>query len=60
VALDAAVSDSAYESPDTFTGAGGISWIHRWTLTRSGPSAVLPDEPAVPAWVMRAAGVESE
>jgi peptidoglycan/xylan/chitin deacetylase (PgdA/CDA1 family) len=60
VTLEAAVSDAAYLSPDTFTGAGGISWIHRWTLTKSGPSGVLPDEPAVPAWVMQAAGVTSE
>jgi peptidoglycan/xylan/chitin deacetylase (PgdA/CDA1 family) len=60
VPLDAAVSDPAYLSPDTFTGAGGISWIHRWALTKGGAAAVLPDEPAVPAWVMRAAGVTSE
>jgi peptidoglycan/xylan/chitin deacetylase (PgdA/CDA1 family) len=60
VTLDAAVSDAAYLSPDTFIGAGGISWIHRWTLTKSGAAGVLPDEPAVPAWVMRAAGVEGE
>ena len=60
VTLEAAVSDPAYLSPDTFTGAGGISWIHRWTLTKSGPAGVLPDEPAVPAWVMNAAGVKSE
>jgi hypothetical protein len=60
VTLEAAVGDAAYLSPDTFTGAGGISWIHRWTLTKSGSSGVLPDEPAVPAWVMQAAGVTSE
>ena len=60
VTLDAAVADAAYLSPDTFTGAGGISWIHRWTLTKSGASGVLPGEPAVPAWVMRAADVTSE
>ena len=60
VTLDAAVSDAAYLSPDTFIGAGGISWIHRWTLTKSGSAGILPDEPAVPAWVMRAAEVEAE
>ena len=60
VTLDAAVSDAAYLSPDTFIGKGGISWIHRWTLTKLGAQGVLPDEPAVPAWVMRAAGVEGE
>ena len=60
VTLDAAVADPAYLSPDTFTGAGGISWIHRWTLTKSGTAGLVPDEPAVPAWVMQAAGVTSE
>jgi peptidoglycan/xylan/chitin deacetylase (PgdA/CDA1 family) len=60
VTLEAAVSDPAYLSPDEFIGAGGISWIHRWTLTKSGRDAVLPDEPEVPAWVMQAAGVTSE
>ena len=49
VTLDAAVSDAAYLSPDTFVGAGGISWIHRWTLTKFGASGVLPDEPEVPS-----------
>jgi peptidoglycan/xylan/chitin deacetylase (PgdA/CDA1 family) len=60
VTLRAAVEDPAYQSPDTFTGAGGISWIHRWTLTRLGRGGVLPDEPEVPGWVMAAAGVTSE
>jgi peptidoglycan/xylan/chitin deacetylase (PgdA/CDA1 family) len=60
VTLDAAVSDAAYSSPDTFTGKGGISWIHRWTLTKLGVPGVLPGEPAVPTWVMRAADVEAE
>lgn len=54
VTLDAAVSDAAYLSPDTFIGTGGISWIHRWTLTKLGSPGVLPDEPEVPSWVMRA------
>ena len=58
--LDAAVSDAAYRSPDEFIGAGGISWIHRWTLTKLGRTAVLPNEPEVPAWVKQAAGVTSE
>jgi len=60
VSLESAVADPAYDSPDTFTGAGGISWLHRWTLTKLGRTAVLPDEPEVPAWVMKAAGVTSE
>jgi len=60
VTLETALTDSAYASPDAFIGAGGISWIHRWALTKGGSAAVLPDEPEVPAWVMKAAGVTSE
>ena len=60
VTLETAVDDPAYASPDTFIGAGGISWIHRWTLSGPGRAAVLPEEPEVPAWVKKAAGVDSE
>ena len=48
------------DTPDTFTGAGGISWLHRWALTRGGTTRVLPDEPTVPKFVLDAAGVEGE
>lgn len=60
VTLESAVDDPAYAGADTFTGAGGISWIHRWALTKGGRSAILPGEPEVPRWVMDAAGVSSE
>ena len=59
VPLDRALEDSAYLSPDTYTGAAGITWLHRWALTR-GPGLVLPEEPQVPDWVMKEAGVDSE
>jgi peptidoglycan/xylan/chitin deacetylase (PgdA/CDA1 family) len=59
VTLDRALEDSAYLSPDTYTGAAGITWLHRWAMTR-GPGLVLPDEPQVPDWVMKEAGVDSE
>ncbi len=58
ISLDRALEDSAYETPDTFTGRGGISWLHRWAL--SGKGVVLPDEPATPRFVLQAAGVPSE
>ena len=60
VTLETAVADAAYQSPDTFVGGGGISWLHRWTLTKSGREAVLPDEPEVPTWVKQAANIASE
>jgi len=34
ITLDRALEDEAYRSPDTFVGTGGITWIHRWALTR--------------------------
>jgi Asp-tRNA(Asn)/Glu-tRNA(Gln) amidotransferase A subunit family amidase len=55
VTLDDAVADEAYRSPDTFTGGGGITWLHRWALTRGGRELIVPDEPTVPPWVTQAA-----
>ena len=58
VTLDRALEDPAYATPDTFTGRGGISWLHRWALSGKGP--VLPDEPACPKFVLDAAGLQGE
>jgi hypothetical protein len=58
--LDRALEDPAYGSADTFTGGGGISWLHRWALTSGGRQAILPGEPATPRFVMDAAGVTEE
>jgi peptidoglycan/xylan/chitin deacetylase (PgdA/CDA1 family) len=58
VPLAEALEDPAFASPDTFTGAGGISWLHRWTLAAG--KTPLPDEPKVPKFVLEAAGVDGE
>lgn len=55
VTLDEAIADEAYRSPDTFTGAGGITWLHRWALTRGGRELIVPGEPTVPEFVERLA-----
>jgi peptidoglycan/xylan/chitin deacetylase (PgdA/CDA1 family) len=55
IALDRALEDEAYRSPDTFVGTGGITWIHRWALTRGMPRAFYAGEPAVPPFVADAA-----
>jgi peptidoglycan/xylan/chitin deacetylase (PgdA/CDA1 family) len=60
VPLDEALKDAAYGSPDTYTGAGGITWLHRWALTRGPEALVLPHEPQVSAFVLSEAGVDSE
>jgi len=60
VSLEAAVADPAYSSPDTYTGRGGITWLHRWALSREPRGEIVRDEPRTPEWVMTAAGVDSE
>ena len=49
VSLEEALADTAYKSADTYVGAGGISWLHRWALTRGMRGAVFAGEPEVPA-----------
>lgn len=45
ITLDEALKDEAYRSEDRFTGSGGISWIHRWGLTREVPRETYRGEP---------------
>jgi peptidoglycan/xylan/chitin deacetylase (PgdA/CDA1 family) len=49
VPLDVALADPAYRSPDSYTGPAGISWLHRWALTRGMPGSTFAGEPEVPA-----------
>ena len=60
VSLDEALSDEAYDSPDTYTGPGGITWIHRWAITAKKPREFYGDEPEAPQWILEAAGLEYE
>jgi hypothetical protein len=60
VTLDEALKDPAYALPDGYEGGAGISWLHRWAIALGGKAAILPGETPCPAWVMEAAGVDSE
>ena len=51
ITLDRALEDPAYASEDTYTGGGGITWLHRWALTRKMPKAFFAGEPETPAFV---------
>jgi peptidoglycan/xylan/chitin deacetylase (PgdA/CDA1 family) len=51
VTLERAIDDPAYQSPDTFVGVSGITWLHRWALTRKMPKAFFAGEPEVPPFV---------
>ena len=59
VPLDVALKDEAYNLPDTYIGPAGISWLHRWTLDK-GREYLVPNEPKVPEFVLKASGFESE
>jgi peptidoglycan/xylan/chitin deacetylase (PgdA/CDA1 family) len=49
VTLERALKDEAYSLPDTYLGTNGISWIHRWSMTKGMPRKGEPDEPA---WIL--------
>jgi len=59
VTLEEALKDDAYRLPDTYIGPAGISWLHRWAREK-GREFILPDEPKVPEFVLKASGFESE
>ena len=48
VGLDEVLGDAAYRSADTYVGPAGITWLHRWALTRGMRGAVFAGEPEVP------------
>lgn len=54
--LEDVLSDSAYRSADTYVGSGGITWLHRWALTRGMPGATFAGEPDVPPDIAAHAG----
>jgi len=57
VSLAEATSDPAYRRPDTYTGALGTSWIHRWAKTEGRPETFYFGEPRTPKWIVDLAGV---
>lgn len=59
VTLEESLKDEAYRLPDNFTRRAGISWLHRWTLDK-GWDFVVPNEPMVPEFVLKAGGFTSE
>ena len=59
ISLEDALKDEAYKLPDTYVGAAGISWLHRWARER-GKEFIVTDEPFVPKFVLELSGFESE
>jgi peptidoglycan/xylan/chitin deacetylase (PgdA/CDA1 family) len=55
VTIERALDDPAYQSLDTYIGTAGITWLHRWALTRKMPKSFFAGEPETPAFVAEAA-----
>ncbi len=53
IALDTAMNDAAYATPDQYTGNFGISWLHRWRHSMNLEKR-LRDEPDPPRWIFDA------
>ena len=45
ISLDSALTDPAYRLPDKYAGPVGLSWLHRWALTKGMPMREEPREP---------------
>jgi peptidoglycan/xylan/chitin deacetylase (PgdA/CDA1 family) len=60
ISLKEALTDTAYQSEDTFIGRGGISWLHRWSYTKKVDKSFFAGEPEVPQNILDIAEIESE
>ena len=45
VSLEEALRDPAFSLPDTYVGPAGITWLHRWAMTRGVPKSTFAGEP---------------
>ena len=57
ITLERALEDPVYQSRDGWRGAGGISWLDRWAITRGVPKGFFAGEPRTPQWVQDLAGI---
>lgn len=54
ISMTEALKDPAYQTADGYFGPAGITWLHRWALTRGMSGEVFGEEPGVPAFVQQA------
>jgi peptidoglycan/xylan/chitin deacetylase (PgdA/CDA1 family) len=60
ISLEEALKDGAYNSPDTFVENNGISWLHRWAITKGVNKEFFGEEPSTPENILKIAGLEHE
>ena len=51
VSLGEALKDPAYGLQDEYVGPAGITWLHRWAMTKGNGGSSFAGEPAVPTWI---------
>jgi peptidoglycan/xylan/chitin deacetylase (PgdA/CDA1 family) len=50
ITVDRAMEDPAYHLPDTYAGPRGLSWLHRWALSKG---MKMREEPREPEFIAR-------
>ncbi len=58
ISMADALTDTAYQSSDTYTGRRGISWLHRWALTQKVDKSFFKGEPTCPDFIQSIAGIQ--
>lgn len=57
ISLTDALEDPAYRSEDTTSLSAGITWLHRWAITRGVDKSFYAGEPTCPQFVQDYAGI---
>jgi hypothetical protein len=52
ITLETALEDVAYQSQDTYLGDAGITWLHRWAITKGIKGDFYMNEPTTPKFVV--------
>lgn len=60
MSLDEILKDPAYQSEDAYYKSNGISWLHRWAITRGYQKDFFAGEPTTPESIKKLARVEYE
>ncbi len=53
ISLEEALEHSVFNWRDQYEGSAGITWLHRWAITRNMPKTTFADEPRAPDWIQR-------
>ncbi len=60
ISIRDALNDPAYQSKDTYSGRGGISWIHRWAVSMGKKGGFFKGEPQATEFVKKLSGIRYE